>query len=306
MNKAIFADINLLFVAFVWGTTFVVVQNAISFLEPMTFNAVRFFIAGLLLTIWLLFSYRQQVKLVHKSMISAGVIMGFWLFGGYALQTFGLLYTTSSKAGFLTGLSVVLVPLFSLLILKQKPKPNALIGILIATVGLYFLTMGDSLNLNQGDLLVFFCAISFALQIVYTGKYSSLFPTLILTVIQIFTVAILCTISALLFEDWQTAFNTDVISEPKVFGALLVTALFATAIAFYIQTNFQRYTTPTRVALIFAMEPVFAALTGFIFANDRLSYIALFGCLFIFFGMILAELPKKIFKKTKKLPNKVA
>ncbi|MBD8068148.1 DMT family transporter [Bacillus sp. PS06] len=300
MKKTLIADISLLFVAFIWGSTFVIVQNAIAFLEPMTFNALRFFIAGLFLLGWLLIFKRNELKEINKGLIIAGIIMGCWLFGGYALQTFGLLYTTSSKAGFITGLSVVLVPLFAFGILKQKPKPNAIVGVLVATVGLYLLTMGDAFGLNQGDVLVFFCAISFALHIIFTGKFTSLYSTLVLTVAQIFTVAFLCMGSALFFEEWQIIFDPEVILKGEVLFALMVTSLLATAIAFFIQTKYQKYTTATRVALIFAMEPVFAALTGFLAANERLSFIAILGCVFILIGMILAELPSRIQSKTRK------
>ncbi|WP_078546236.1 DMT family transporter [Litchfieldia alkalitelluris] len=300
MKKNIIADLCLLFVAFIWGSTFVIVQNAISFLEPLTFNALRFFLAGCFLLAWLLLFYRTQFRAINKKQLLSGAIMGLWLFGGYALQTFGLLYTTSSKAGFITGLSVVLVPLFAMFILKQKPKPNAILGVIVATVGLYFLTIGDSFGVNQGDLLVFFCAISFALHIIVTGKYSSFYPTLLLTVTQIFTVALLCTVSAILFEDWQVIFDRQTILQGEVVFALVITSLLATAIAFFIQTKFQKFTTPTRVALIFAMEPVFAALTGILAANEALTIIAILGCLFIFIGMLLAELPQKFLLKRKK------
>ena len=154
--------------------------------------------------------------------------------------------------------------------------------------------MTDVASLNIGDALVFVCAIGFALQILLTGKYTNLYPTLLLTVVQIATVAILSAISAFLFEDYQQAFNPTILFRSDVIMALIITALFATAFAYLIQTNFQKHTTATRVALIFAMEPVFAAITGFLWAGDRLSYSALTGCLLIFVGMILAELPSKI------------
>ncbi|QOR65182.1 DMT family transporter [Cytobacillus suaedae] len=291
MKKTLLADSSLLFVAFIWGTTFVLVQNAIRVLEPMSFNATRFFLAGMILLLWLLLFYRPQLKQINKKMLAAGFLMGLWLFSGYALQTFGLLYTTSSKAGFITGLSVVLVPLFAFFLLKQRPKPNSILGVLVATAGLYMLTLGDSVSVNKGDILVFFCAIAFALHIIFTGKYTTLFPTLLLTVTQILTVAILCSIFAFIFEDWNAVFSKDVLLSNEVIIALLITSIFATALAFLLQTNFQKYTTPTRVALIFAMEPVFAALGGYYLADERLTVIAISGCLFIFVGMVFAELP---------------
>lgn len=293
MNKKILADISLLYVAFIWGATFVLVQNAISFIAPFSFNGIRFFLASFILFIWLVLFKSEQLKEINRKQLFAGFVIGIWLFAGYALQTFGLLYTSSSKAGFITGLSVVLVPIFTFFILKQRPKTNGLIGVAVATIGLYFLTMGDQASVNKGDILVFFCAISFALHIIFTGKYTSQYPTLLLTVTQLTTVAILSSFSALLFEDWKTGLTLNVILTSEVIVALIITSLFATAFAFLAQTKFQQYTTPTRVALIFAMEPVFAAITAYFWAGERLSYIALFGGILIFIGMIIAELPQR-------------
>jgi drug/metabolite transporter (DMT)-like permease len=290
-KKSLFADISLLLVALVWGSTFVIVQNAIAVLDPFSFNSIRFSIAAVLLIIWLLLFERKQLIKLNRKLMLSGVLIGIWLFVGYASQTAGLLYTTSSKAGFITGLSVVLVPLFSFLLMRNKPTQNAVLGIIIATAGLYFLTMTDSVTLNIGDGLVFICAIGFALQIIFTGKYSKNFPTLLLTIIQIATVALLSTISAYLFEDWSSMMTVQVLLDSDVVIALVITSILATALAFLIQTSVQKYTTPTRVALIFAMEPVFAAITGYIWAGDRLSYTAVAGCLMIFAGMIFSELP---------------
>lgn len=293
MKKSLIADITLLFVAIIWGATFVIVQNAISFLEPVTFNAVRFFIAGFFLFLWLIFFQRKQLKSLSWKIIGSGSLLGFWLFLGYATQTIGLLYTTSSKAGFITGLSVVLVPLFSLFLLKQRPTLFSIIGVAIATIGLYLLTMGDEFNLNKGDIFVFFCAISFAMHIIFTGKFTSKYPSLLLTVIQIFVVSFCCFIYSLLFENWQSAFDLTILVQREVALALIITSLFATAFAFFAQTTFQKYTTPTRVALIFVTEPVFSAITAYIWANERLTLMAGFGCLFILVGMILSELPSR-------------
>lgn len=221
------------------------------------------------------------------------MLLGVLLFIGYAFQTVGLLYTSSSKAGFITGLSVVMVPMFAIFLLKQRPGINAVVGVFIATAGLYLLTMTDTSKLNIGDGFVFICAIGFALHIIFTGKFSNNYPSLLLTVVQISTVAILSSIFAIGFENWQNAFQPDVVLSEKVLAGLIITSVFATALAFFAQTNFQKFTTPTRVALIFAMEPVFAAVTAFIWAGERLSYSAIIGCILIFSGMVIAELPVK-------------
>ncbi|NKE04804.1 DMT family transporter [Mesobacillus selenatarsenatis] len=308
MKASSFADLSLLFVALIWGATFVLVQNAISFLEPQSFNAVRFAFAAILLVLWLMFFEKEQLKKLDKKLLLSGIMLGFWLFIGYAFQTLGLLYTTSSKAGFITGLSVVLVPLLMFGILKQRPSLNSIAGVSAATAGLYLLTMSDVSSLNIGDAFVLICAAGFALHIVFTGKFSSSYPTLLLTTVQIATVAALSAISAVFFEDWKRAFNPDVIFSTNVVVALLVTSILATALAFFIQTNFQKHTTATRVALIFAMEPVFAAITAYFWADERLTYSALAGCVLIFAGMVFAELPPGKFERfiRKLFPKKEA
>lgn len=301
MRKSMYADLCLMFVALVWGATFVIVKNAISFLPPLAFNGIRFFIAAIILGTALYLFQRVQLAYFNRKLLLAGVSMGFWLFFGYATQTIGLLYTTSSNAGFITGLSVVLVPMFSVVLLKQRPQANAIFGVILATVGLYLLTMVDSTSLNIGDFLVLLCAVSFALQIIVTGKYSSSYPTLLLSVVQITTVSIFSLISSFLFEDWQKALQPAIIFKSDVMIALLITAIFATALAFFAQTAFQKYTTATHVALIFALEPVFAAITAFFWGGERLYGSAILGCICIFIGMIFAELPmKRIFRYDKR------
>jgi len=306
MKRSLIADLSLLFVTLIWGTTFVLVQNAIDFLPPFAFNSIRFSLAAILLLFCLLFFDFKQLKQLNIKLLSSGVFIGFWLFLGYVTQTIGLLYTTTSKAGFITGLSVVLVPLFSIFLLKHYPSKNAVFGIIIATLGLFFLTLTDVSGLNMGDGFILICAISFGMHIIITGKVSNKYPTLLLTVIQISTVALLSTFSSLLFEDWRKSIRLEILVSKDVLAALIVTSVFATAIAFFIQTNFQKYTSATRVALIFAMEPVFAALTGYFWAHEHLSVSAIVGCILIFLGMIFAELPAgmlALFRKSKSLES---
>lgn len=305
IKKPWFADFNLLLVALVWGTTFVIVQKAIAFLEPYSFNTVRFFIAAILLLFIIYFFKRSSFReFKNKNLLKSGTLLGFWLFLGYGFQTVGLLYTTSSKAGFITGLSVVLVPLFSYVLLKQKLNWQIGFSSLIAVAGLYLLTIHNSFSLNIGDGYVLLCAISFALHIVFTGKFAKSFDALCLTVLQLFTVSFLSFITAFFTEQWQGIFTANMLLKPEVITALLITSLFATALAFLAQTYFQSFTTPARVALIFAMEPVFAAITAFIVLNERLGSKALIGCILILFGMILSELKYSDFtfkKKTKRV-----
>lgn len=297
--KQLKADGLLLFVAFIWGTTFVIVQNAISFLPPFSFNAVRFFMAGLSMLLFIPFIRRHPTSHVRK-MVVAGILMGFFLYIGYGFQTIGLVYTTSSKAAFITGLSVVLVPLSAWIFLRQRMSGKVWIASFFSICGLYLLTMAGSGTFNPGDLFVLICAFGFAFHIIATGQFSLKYDALLLTITQIFTVAFLSAATAFFMEDWQRAFHPDYIFKADVLLALGVTSLLATALAFFIQTKVQTFTSPTRVAILFAFEPVFAAMTAFVVERETLHFAGMIGCSLIFLSMILAELPVKKLKRSQK------
>ncbi|ARJ21334.1 EamA family transporter [Bacillus mycoides] len=299
MKKDWIAPLALLFVSFIWGATFVVVQNAMSFVGPFTFNGIRFLFAGIiLLFVQMIFSQKTSKQDIKQSSL-AGLIVGFFLCVGYLLQTFGLLYTTSSKAGFLTGLSIVMVPILSFIFLKQRATIFIVLGIAVATAGLYLLTAGDSFQLNIGDILVLGCAVAFAAHILVNGFFSKKISPLLLSTSQVLAVGIFSSICAFLFEDWGKLFSVSLWTNQSFLFALFLTSLFATSIAFFIQTSAQKHTSPTRVAIIFAMEPVFAALTGVLVANEQLSISAIMGCLCIFLGMVFVELPSKTKKEAR-------
>jgi drug/metabolite transporter (DMT)-like permease len=297
LSRKWIADFSLLLVAFVWGSTFVVVQSAIETLPPFTFNGLRFLLAGIVLFICMvLFEKSEQ----WKKDISKGIILGIFLFIAYAFQTFGLLFTTPAKSGFLTGLSVVMVPFLIYFFSKQKPSLSAVFGSILAGLGLFFLTAGHAQNFNIGDVLTIICAFGFAFHIVYTDRFTHHSSILILTTIQLLTVSILSFIGALLFENWMAPFQTNEFWSLNVIAGLLVTALLATSAAFYIQTFSQRYTSPSRVAIILTMEPVFAALCSYLWIGEQLTFYAVMGGIFILIGMLCAEIPIPIVKKPRK------
>jgi drug/metabolite transporter (DMT)-like permease len=218
----------------------------------------------------------------------APLTMGLALFAGYALQTFGLRLTTPAKAGFITGLSVVIVPVLSTLLLRQRLGRGAWLGVGLATAGLALLSLqvadpaGVDLSVNPGDLLVLGCALAFACQILLTGRFAPRHDPLLLTFGQIVVVAFTAGIAGLLLE-----------SRPALTGNVLFAAAFtgvlATSLAFGLQTVAQRFTSPTRTALIFATEPVFAAVFSFLLIGELLGVRQLAGCVLILAGMIIAE-----------------
>jgi drug/metabolite transporter (DMT)-like permease len=297
MNKKWISELALLFVAFVWGATFVVVQDAIQTVPPFSFNAVRFGLAGIFLLAVYMIKKRNRMAPVMPSVIS-GIVLGSCLFIGYTFQTVGLLYTTPSKAGFITGLSVVMVPLLAVLFLKKRPRALSVIGSIAAALGLYLLAVKGAAALSAGDLLVFICTFGFAFHIILTDRFTKHVSVLLVTAVQVLSVSVFSFAGAIWTENWRNALSSHELFRPNLVFALSVTAFLATAAAFFIQTIAQRYTSPTRVAIILTMEPVFAALTSFVWLQERLSITAAAGCLLIFTGMVLSELPNLFhFKK---------
>jgi drug/metabolite transporter (DMT)-like permease len=292
LNRSRIADLSLLIVAMMWGCTFLIVQHAVRVLPPLAFNGIRFLGAAVLLALIITFFYRSQWRDISGKMLLHSCLLGLFLFLGYAFQTVGLLYTTTSNAGFITGLSVVFVPFFALLLLKSPMSRYTWISALLAAAGLYLLAFaGTALTLNKGDFLIFLCAVAFALHVAYTGVFAPRYSALPLAAMQMAVVGLLSLLSSLLFEDvGPLAQVADRLLKPEVIWALLVSIGPTSAFAFWIQTVCQKYTNPSRVAVIFAMEPVFAALTGVTFGGEVLGAAAGLGCICIFAGMILAEL----------------
>lgn len=288
------SDFCLLFVALVWGSTFLVVQHAVFVLPPLAFNAVRFAGAALLFGLVALLARKRRSlsRSGTRALLLHGTLLGLFLFGGYAFQTIGLVYTTTTNAGFITGLSVVLVPFISLWLAKQRLQPPTWIAAALALAGLYFLAFnGGAVHLNEGDGYVLLCSFCFALHIAFTGKYAAIHNTVPLVTVQFAAVALAAAGSSFLFEPQLTgAALREALAEPKVIVALLISICISTAFAYWAQTWCQQYTSASRVAVIFAMEPVFAAITGVTFAGETLGLWAVVGCLLILAGMLVAEL----------------
>jgi len=274
------ADVLLLLVALIWGSTFVLVKRAVAQYPVYAFLFLRFALAtGVLLVL-----FGRHLQRLSPSMLLAGVAIGLFLFGGYAFQTVGLQYTSASNAGFITGLSVVIVPMLSTVLLRRMPEPQALLGVVLATVGLALLTMGKDLRPSHGDLIVLGCAFCYALHISAVSRFAPQTDALALTLVQVAVVAVLSGAASLAVGEWPRAIPAH------IFLAAAFTGVLATALAFAIQNAVQARTTATHTALIFTTEPVFAALFGFLLAGESLAAWGWVGCGLILLGMLLAEL----------------
>ena len=265
-----------------WGVTFPVVKTAVEQVPPYTFNALRFLLAAVVLGAVTVPSLRRLSSAGRRH----GALLGVALFAGYAFQTIGLQYTNASNAGFVTGMFVVFTPLLGAALLRQRPGGAALTGAALAMVGLALLSLGPSFVPRSGDVIILGCAVAFAAHIVGLGAWSNLYDAVALTVVQLFVSALLHGSFALALEVGRA----DITWNASVIGALLLTAIVASAAAFWIQTAAQRVIPPTRTAVILTMEPVFAGLFGFLLLGERLSVRGWIGCALIFTGMLVAEL----------------
>lgn len=276
------ADFLLLLVAISWGCTFLPVQKAVDESPVYLFLFWRFGLATLLMA---LFSIKHLLQWDKKS-IKGGLILGITLFLAFAFQTFGLQHTYSSTVAFITGLNVIIVPLFVFLLFKTTPSRYSNIGALIAAIGLYFLTANATLGFGKGEFYTVICAFLFAAQIALTSYYVKFCNIYILVVMQFLSVTVLSLLAGV-FLDKQILPNSW--SDTFIF-AVLLTAVFATVFAFFVQTAMQRFTTPAKTAIIFTMEPVSAGIAGYFYANEALSALQLFGAFLILGGVLVAEL----------------
>lgn len=279
------ADFLLLTVAIAWGVTFLMVQEAIETVPVYSFLFYRFLIATILMAI---IAYKFYDK-INKQTIFYGFVLGTFLFSAFATQTFGLSYTKSSIVAFITGLNVILVPFFAFVIFKDHVRKMVFLGSIVAVIGLYLLTMSGELTLGFGEFLTLICSALFALQILFTDKYSKKVNVFMLVLFQFLTVTIYSLIFSLSLDDVTFSVNMD----GAFIKAIVVTSIFATVYAFLIQTYMQQFTTPTKTAIIFTMEPVSAGVYGYFVGNELLTSIQVLGAVFIIFAVLLAELKLK-------------
>ncbi|OPX41038.1 MAG: EamA family transporter [Desulfobacteraceae bacterium 4484_190.3] len=295
--KRLGADFLLLVATFFWGITFVVVKDAIDKVGVFFFLTQRFAFAFMVL---LPICLAMRPSLTLKC-LKHGLILGTLLFGAYTFQTLALVYTTASNTAFLTGVNVIMVPLFGAIIFQHAISRNMYAGVILAGIGIYLLSTNGTCHFNGGDLLGILCAVCVALHIILTGRYSLKNDIYWLTTIQfaVITVAsgVIATLGGANILEWHE----------EIMWPLIICVLFASIFAFLIQTSMQRFASPTHTALIFCMEPVFGALCAYWVIGEKFGSMGLVGAGFILSGMILSEMPPnpqlKAFVRRNKLKN---
>lgn len=278
-------DGTLLLVVMLWGSTFFVVHDATKLWSPVAFVALRFWLAAGVMLPWVLRSLNDWTRADWQ----AGLILGLLLTAGYITQTIGISRTTASRSGFITGLNVVLVPLIGALLWRLRVRKQVWLGVALAVAGLLVLALDTSAEQGSssllGDGLVFICAVMFAGHILAVGHWSKGRSLIALNFVQLTTVAVLATISSLMFEPLPALPPMEVWWAAAYLGVVCTTLLLA------IQIIAQRYASPTHTAMIFVLEPVFAALFAALFGGEQLSMMLIWGGLLMMSGIVLAEFP---------------
>ena len=272
------ALLALVLVTAVWGVTFVQVKDAVALYPLFAFLAVRFWIATLTLAVPGL----PRIRSLGRPGFVGGAFLGLLLAAGYTLQTAGLERTTVSSTGFITGMYVVLTPLIALVLVRSRIGLPVWGGVALSTIGLAMLS-GIHAGSVTGDLLVLAAAAVYSLQIVLMERYAPRYDAVAFTFVEMLAAGVALGVVAAALGDLHVPHGWT------VWGALLVTGVFASALAFLVQTWAQRRTSATRTALAFTMEPVWTAFFGYTLAGDRLGLLGWGGCAVIMAGIVLAE-----------------
>lgn len=276
-------DLLLVFVTMIWGSTFLVTKTAIRVISPFAYLALIYLLATLALAL----IFHRRLLRITRAELTSGLIIGIFLFVGYAFQTIALQYTTVSKAGFITGLYVPLVPVFTFIVLRRRPAAGAVVGMILSMAGLALLSINKSFSLTIGpdEILLMGCAIAFAMQIIFIERFARGTDAVNLSIVQLALTGVLCALTIPVMHE------TITLPPLPVWGAIAFMSIVDIAFTLLIMNWVQKFISGTRVALIYALEPVWAAFFGLLLAGDILSVPAWIGCGCILLGMIAGRLP---------------
>ena len=284
-------NILLVLTALIWGCAFVAQSVGMDYVGPFTFNMARFLIGAIVLlpVIWFMDCQRKtgaEKGAGQKTLIIGGICCGIALAVASTLQQWGILFTTVGKAGFITAMYIVIVPLLGIFIGK-KVRPLIIGCVAIAVVGFYFLCMTESLRLGLGDFLVLLCAIAFSIHILVIDHFSPKVDGVKMSAIQFLTAAIISAVPTLL---WEQPVFTEIL---QAWQPVLYAGVMSCGVAYTLQIIAQKNADPTVAALLLSLESVFSVLAGWVLLGQGLSLKELFGCVLIFCAIILAQLPEK-------------
>jgi len=282
----------LILTAFIWGTAFVAQSVGMDFVGPYTFLCARSIVGGIFLIpcIFLLkkisLKDKKEKKENKMDLLIGGILCGMVLFVASAFQQVGIMYTSVGKAGFITALYIIIVPVLGIFF-KKKVQAHIWISVLMSMVGLYLLCINENISINKGDFLIFICAFTFSIHILVIDYFSNIVDGVKMSCIQFLVCGILSFIPAVLFE--SSGFK-DVLN---AYSPILYAGILSSGIAYTVQIVGQKYTDPILASLILSMESVFAALSGWVVLKEVFTGKELIGCLLVFSAIIIAQISKK-------------
>ncbi|MDO4582364.1 MAG: DMT family transporter [Bacillota bacterium] len=302
MSTKLKGNLLLLLAAFIWGSAFVAQRVATDIVQPFTFNAIRMLIGGLvLLPVIRLLSERQtrvpdaaaapartaeQKRAERRLLLIGGCCCGLALFAGTTLQQYGVQTTTAGKAGFITALYMVLVPVIGGF-LGRRTRPLVWVCVAIAAIGLYLLCITDDFTIGRGDLLVLLSALFFTAHILVVAHFSPLINGVKLSCVQFFVCGGVSLLLMLLFDEWSWRAIWD------CRWAIGYAGILSCGVAYTLQVVAQGYTDPTLAALLLSLESVFAVLSGMAILNELMTPKETLGCVLMFAAVVMAQLPEK-------------
>ncbi len=287
-----------LLAAIIWGTAFAAQSISADYIQPMTFNALRGLIASITLFVVYII-YRKAAKKITppapfpwKKLLPGSILCGIFLALASNMQQLGIGGTSAGKAGFITALYIVIVPILSIFIGKKCPL-KVWISVAIATLGLYFLCITDKFTISSGDFYVLLCAVLFSLHILIIDKYTQEVEGILLSLGQFIVVTIISGIGMIIFE------------KPSLSGIIhcilpvLYVGIFSSGVAYTLQIIAMRGANPTKISILLSLESVFSVIGGAILLSEKLTQREYLGCILMFSAVILSQLPSKTQKKEK-------
>lgn len=281
------SDALLVITAAVWGFAFVAQRVGMEHLGPFTFNGIRFLLGAFSLIPLLLLNRKRKKKNFTVGMVGAGIICGVILFCGSSLQQVGLLYTTAGKAGFITGVYVILVPFLNLFFQQERITPVIWTGAILALAGIFLLSVKHDFSMGLGDLLVLACAFGFAGHLLMVGYFAGRFSSISLSFVQFLVCGVLSLVVAG-FSETATPAHVKAALIPLCYGGFM-----SVGVAYSLQVYAQKQTPASHAAIIFSLESVFAALGGWLLLDEVLSGRGILGCVLILAGIVVSQITRK-------------
>ncbi len=276
------AEFLMMTVTLAWGCSYLLMKVGLDAISPFNLIALRFGIAFVCMALIFLPRFRELTVAV----LGKGVLMGVLLFLLFAGLVIGVNHTTASTAGFLASTTVIIVPILESVLKRRFPNKSIMFSILLAIVGLFLLTVKDTLGLDKGAAYCLSAALVYAIYIIVLDRIAKNENTLLISIIQLGVASLLGIVFMLWFE------KPALPQTPVQWGAILALGIFCSAYGFLVQPIAQRYTSPEKIGLIFSLEPVFAAILSYIFIHEILSVKSYIGAALIFSGVILSQITK--------------